>query len=153
MELDTNTLGNILIGIASVVALIISIYTYKLAKREQRYADLDSLYLEALKIGLEHPKLRNSKYTHNYKVSFKNEDDLSRYECYAYIVWNICETIYDRRDTALFETWKPVVVAENKLHRSWFENPENHHKFKERFRMYVAENFPRDYVKENSQKV
>lgn len=49
--------------IFSYVAIIISIYTYLKSKREQTYGDLDSLYLELLKMGIEFPKFRNPKYT------------------------------------------------------------------------------------------
>lgn len=146
MIIDSNTLINIFLGTTSVVALIISIYTYKLTKREQSYADIDNLYLELLKLGMANPKFVNPKYTCNYKEQFTDEDELHKYECYAYIAWNICETIRDRKDTSLYETWKPVIVAENKLHRRWFDNPENHHKFKARFRAFIEENFPKEYV-------
>ncbi len=109
--MDENTLINIIIGAFSGFALILSLYTYYYSKREKIYADLDDLYLELLKLGVQYPKFRNPKYTKNYKESFKNEDELIRYETYAFISWNICETIYDRKDEALFETWKPVIVA------------------------------------------
>jgi hypothetical protein len=143
--MDGNTLANIIIGILSGVALIVSLYTYFRSKRERTYADLDSLYLEFLKLGMEYPKFRNPKYTIDYKNEFQDENELYKYETYAYIAWNICETICDRKDEALFKTWKPVIVAENKLHRKWFDNPENYHKFKERFRVYVQNNFPQEY--------
>ena len=148
--MDVNTLIDIAVGISSCAALIISLYTYYASKRTQTYADLDTLYLELLKLGMEYPKFRNPKYTINYKNEF-NEDDLYRYETYAFIAWNICETIYDRKDEALFETWKPVIVAENKLHRKWFNDPKNQHKFKERFRVYIHNNFPEDTTPENGE--
>lgn len=135
---------NISSGLFAVIALIISFYTFYKLKREKCYADLDSLYLELLKLGIQYPKFASRKYTLNYKNTFK-DDELHRYETYAFISWNICETIYDRKDEALFETWKPVIVAENKLHRKWFDNPENHHKFKDRFREYIQNNFPQEY--------
>ncbi len=95
---------------------------------------------------MQYPKFLDPKNTSNYKNVFKG-DDLLRYDTYAYVSWNICETIYDRKDDKLFETWEPVIVAENKLHRKWFDNPENHHKFKDRFREYIQNNYPQEYKK------
>jgi len=133
-------------GSFSGFAVLVSIYTFFLSKREKSYADLDDLYFKLLELGIKYPKFRNPKYTQNYKEMFENEEELFRYETYAFIAWNICETIYDRRDEALFETWRPVIVTENKLHRKWFDNPENYHKFKERFRKYIQDNFPKEYT-------
>jgi hypothetical protein len=55
------------------------------------------------------------------------------------MVWNFLETIYDRcqRDKHLRSTWYPAIAAENRLHRAWFDLPENRHKFKEGFHAFV----------------
>lgn len=140
----TMTFETILMGMFSGSAIILSIYTYYRSKREQSYADIDSLYMEILKLGMEYPKFRNLKYTVNYKNEIKDEDELNRYETYAFITWNLCETIYDRKDKELDETWRPVIEAENKLHRKWFDNQENYHKFKDKFREYIQNNFPQE---------
>jgi hypothetical protein len=139
--LDMNLLVNVVSASIAVVALGISIYAFVSTRRGQTYADIDSLYMELLKIGLVNPKFRNPKYTCNYKEKFDNEDELGKYDCYAYMAWNICETIYDRKDKPLFKTWLPVIVEEDKLHRKWFDNPENFHKFKDEFRTYIAKEF------------
>lgn len=130
------------------VAVIISFYVFFRSKREKSYADIDCLYLELLKLGMQYPKFLDPKNTSNYKQVFKG-DDLLRYDTYAYISWNICETIYDRKDEKLFETWKPVIVAENKLHRKWFDDSENYHKFKDSFRQYINDNFAEENKKTN----
>ena len=138
-------------GIAVVfsgMAIIVSFYTFYRSKREKSYADIDCLYLELLKLAMQYPKFLDTKNTSNYKNAFKG-DDLLRYETYAYISWNICETIYDRKDEKLFETWKPVILAENKLHRKWFDNPENYHKFKDKFRQYIHDNYSQENKKLN----
>lgn len=142
--LELNVLIDFLTIIVAVIALFISIFTYKLTRREQRYADIDNLYLEVLKLGIQNPKFRDINHCQNYKKEFETIEERCKYECYAYIVWNICETIFDRKDSELFETWKPVIIAENKLHRQWFDNPENHYKFKKSFRDYVSEEFPKE---------
>jgi hypothetical protein len=100
--------------------------------------------MQILKLGMDNPRFRNPKYTHGYKEKFRDEDELFRYESYAYIVWNICETVYDRgqKDENLAKTWLPIVGAENKLHREWFDNAENNHKFKDEFIAYIKETFP-----------
>jgi hypothetical protein len=139
------TFATVLMGIFSVFAFILSIYTYYRSKKEQSYADIDSLYFEILKLGMEYPKFRNLEYTFNYKNEIKDEGELYRYEIYAFIVWNLCETIYDRKSKALDETWYPIIETENKLHRKWFDNHENYHKFKDRFREYIQNNFPQEY--------
>lgn len=128
----------------SGIALLFSLYTFHESKSCKTYADLDNLYLELLKLGMNNPKFRDPKYTTHYKSEFKNGDELSKYEIYAFIAWNICETIYDRKDEAIFETWSPIIVTENKLHRIWFDEPENWHKFKQPFREYIHHTFPND---------
>lgn len=142
--MDLNNISIFFSASFSIIAMVISIYTYHNSKREKSYSDLDGLYLELLKLGIDYPKYRNPKYTCNYKEQFL-DDDLYKYETMAFIAWNICETIYDTDDEALFETWKPVITTENKLHRKWLDAPENHHKFKEIFIEYIRKNFPREY--------
>ena len=128
--------------VLSLIAFAFSIFTYRRSRRERFYADIDSMYLGILKIGIDHPEFVNPKNTTDYMKRFKDENELLRYETYAYIVWNLCETIYDRRDDDLFNTWRTVIVAENKLHRKWLDDPENHHKFKGEFLKYVQHEFP-----------
>jgi len=142
--MEIHDISNIVAVAFGGIAIIVSFYTFYKLKRERSYADIDCLYLELLKLGIQYPKFVDAKNTSNYKNAFKGEE-LPRYEIYAYISWNICETIYDRKDEILFETWKPVIVAENKLHRRWFDNPENHYKFKDRFRQYIQNNYPQEY--------
>lgn len=138
--------NDIIIAGASIIALIISFYTYLKTRVEVSYSDLDLLYLELLKLGIKYPKFVNPEYTKDYLNKFKDKDDLYRYNEYAYMSWNICETVTDRcKDDFTMETWKPVIATENKLHRKWFDNPENFHKFKEKFRKYITTEFPKEY--------
>jgi hypothetical protein len=131
--------------ILSVAATVTTICVFFISRREKSYTDLDTLYLQLLKSAMEHPNFVNPSYTVDYDNMFKDEN-LWRYKTYAYIVWNICEAIYDRKhDKKLFKTWEPVIVAENKLHRKWFDAPENYHKFKDSFREYIRDNLPQEY--------
>ncbi len=128
---------------AIVFAVSISIYTFRKSTGLRTYADLDSLYLEALKLAVEHPEFTDPERTKDYKNSFSDRNQLLAYESYAYIVWNICETIYDRwkKENKDGKTWYPVIEAEKRLHYAWFSNPENHHKFKKEFREFMERDF------------
>ncbi len=129
--------------IFSIVAVVFSVYTFLSSRRDSQYQDLDGLYLEALKLGMDNPRFINPGYTKKYKEIFQ-DDELHKYQVFAYIIWNICETIADRRkDKNLYDTWKPVILAENKLHRAWLDNPENHHRFKKSFFDFVRNELPK----------
>jgi hypothetical protein len=129
-------------SIAIAISSIISVTVFNLrSKTETRSANIVKLYLDALKIGMENPKFRNPKYTCNYKEEF-NEDELPKYEVYANIVWNICETISEQKNKKLVKQWRPVLAVENELHREWFEAKENCNKFQIPFRKYVTKEFP-----------
>jgi hypothetical protein len=105
------------------------------------YRDLDFLYLEVLKIGIENPRFVNPKLTNQYPLAFEGEERL-RYESYAFLTWNVCETIFDRRtDEELYQTWLPILRVENKRHRRWFDLPENRLGFKDAFQRYVSSGF------------
>ena len=95
-------------------------------------------------MGMEHPQFLNPRFTAHYPEAFASEDDQFRYSAYAYIAWNICEAIFDRshKNPQLLETWLPVIDAENRLHRVWFDRAENQHKFKQAFRDFVHTQFP-----------
>ncbi|MCL4328976.1 MAG: hypothetical protein M1151_07225 [Candidatus Thermoplasmatota archaeon] len=45
-------------------------------------------------------------------------------------------------DREILETWFAIVVEQNRLHRKWFDNLENLHKFKGKFRKYIPEALP-----------
>ena len=127
----------------STVAIIFSVYTFLSSRRDSQYQDLDGLYLEALKLGMDNPRFINPGYTKKYKEIF-HDDELQKYQVFAYIIWNICETIADRRkDKNLYDTWRPVILAENKLHRAWLDDPENNHRFKKSFFKFVQKELPK----------
>lgn len=128
----------------SLAAIVFSAYTFLQSRRDAQYQDLDGLYLEALKLGIGNPRFLNPEYTKNYKEHFQG-DELHKYQVFAYIIWNICETIADRRDDKnLYNTWKPVIVAEDKLHRAWLDDPENKHRFKTGFFDFIRNELHRN---------
>ena len=135
--------------IGAAVAIIVSFYVLYRTTRISSYADLDLLYLEFLQVGIEHPRFTDPSLTKDYQNGFQG-DEFRAYDVYAFMSWNICETIYDRCKGVkqLWHTWEPVIVAENRLHRRWFDNPDNFHKFKEEFREYIEASYPKDYPAE-----
>lgn len=44
-------------------------------------------------------------------------------------------------DEDLMKTWAVVIETENKLHRLWFDDPDNFGKFKTKFREFVVNNY------------
>jgi hypothetical protein len=134
-EVVATALGSI--GI--VVTLFYSAWSFRTTLREGYYAELDRVYFELLKIGLERPYLRAS-------LPPADPARASEYEAYAFMVWNFLETVVDRCDgtsnPSLRETWYPIVSTESALHRAWFDAPENRRKFKVRFRRFIEERYP-----------
>lgn len=128
--------------IVSLVGGVFSIYSYFRSKAIEAYANLDALYLEVLKLAIANPSFADASATRHYRSKFDGEQK-QKYELYAFIAWNVCETIYDRRrNKTVLKSWSPIIKTENDLHRAWFEAPENHSKFKPEFRRYILENFP-----------
>jgi hypothetical protein len=125
-------------ALISAAAIFVSVWTYKKTSSIQSYEDIDETYREILHMAMENPKLRDPKFTKNYKISLKG-NDLIQYESYAYIVWNFCETISDRTEDDKLEkkTWYPSIAAERELHQVWFEN--NREKFKKKFLNFMEE--------------
>jgi hypothetical protein len=118
-------------------------------KELQEYSELDSLYQQILQIGIDHPEFRNSKITNDYINHFQSKDSDARirYETYAYMAWNLCETIcygsidYDcanKENLDFLEklnkdenwvSWLPTLKTEASLHGLWISKKENQSKF------------------------
>jgi hypothetical protein len=127
-------------SIGIICTLFYSAWTFAKTLREGYYVELDRVYFELLKIGLERP----------YLLTPPPPADPTRakeYEAYAFMVWNFIETVVDRCEGTsnrhLRETWYPIVATESALHRAWFDLPENQCKFKERFRRFIATHYPK----------
>ena len=133
-------------AVLAVTAIIFSAYSWRRTAGLSAYADIDGLYLELLKLGIEYPRFTDFKLTTDYENQFLG-DEILRYNSYAFISWNICETIHDQagKSKKVLDTWRPVVVAENKLHRKWFDNPDNFHRFKQDFRAHISLNYEKGY--------
>jgi hypothetical protein len=94
-----------------------SAYSFTTTLRQGYYAELDHVYFELLRMGLDRPYLRSS-------LPPAGEAKATEYETYAFMVWNFLETVVDRcessSDHSLRETWYPIVATEGALHRTWF---------------------------------
>lgn len=123
--------------ILSSIALGFSIFQFWLMRRRTAYTNFDTCYNSLLRDALKDPDFRNAEYTKDYKNKFKPED-VWRYEIYAFMCLNFCETIWDQSDSRIFRTWKCIVELELELHRNWLDHGgkttnENHAKFKKEF--------------------
>lgn len=136
-NLVVSSTATILAGIAILLYIIL---WYK-DKSSSSYDNFDAIYLDILKTGMENPSFRNSVLTNDYLNKFSGDEKI-KYEIYAFITWNFCETIIDKGDVELMKTWLVVIETENSLHRMWFDNPENYVKFKEPFRKHIQNILP-----------
>jgi|LauGreSBDMM110SN_4_FD.fasta_scaffold99995_2 hypothetical protein len=132
--------------ILAAIAILLYIILWYKEKSSNSYDNFDATYLDILKTGMENPSFRNSVLTNDYLNKF-SEDEKIKYEIYAFISWNFCETIIDQGDVELMKTWFVVIETENSLHRKWFDNPENFAKFKESFRKHIQDILPVDFDK------
>ena len=129
-------------SIGIVCTLFYSVWSFKTTLRDAYYAEIDRVYFELLKIGLERPELLT------YPTSPASPDPAraSQYGAYAFMVWNFVETIFDRcqgwSKRRLRETWYPIIASENALHRAWFEQPDNRRRFKQRFVRFIEKQYP-----------
>lgn len=135
-----NLVVSSLATILSAIAILLYIVLWHKDKHASTYDTIDLTYLEVLKIGIENPSFRNKNLTSDYSKLLIGDDRL-KYETYAFIVWNLCETIIDKNDVELLKTWSVVIATESALHRAWFQNPENFSKFKASFREHIAQNY------------
>jgi hypothetical protein len=126
--------------ILAAIAILLYIIIWYKDKSSNSYDVFDATYLDILKTGMENPSFRNPSLTKLYFSSFSGDERI-KYEIFAFISWNFCETIFDKGDKELMKTWSVVIDAENELHRKWFDNPENSKKFKESFRYFISENY------------
>ena len=126
-------------SIGIMFTLFYSVWSFTRTLRDAYYAELDRVYFELLKIGLERPEL----------LTFPASTDpvkATEYGAYAFMVWNFIETIFDRcqgwSKRRLRETWYPIIDAESALHRLWFDLPENRRRFKPRFVRFIESKYP-----------
>src|SRR5580698_2785997 len=108
MWTEANVIATALGAIGIVLTLFYSAYSFATTLREGYYAELDRVYFELLRIGLDRPYLRAPEPP-------TDEARAREYETYAFMVWNFLETVVDRCDSSsdrkLRETWYPVIAT------------------------------------------
>lgn len=136
---EAGVIAQALGSIGIILTLCYSAWTFATTLREGYYAELDRVYFDLLKIGLERPHLLAP-------APPADPAQGKEYDAYAFMVWNFIETVVDRCEGAanrqLRETWYPIIETENKIHRAWFDLPENRRKFKERFCRFIEARYP-----------
>lgn len=131
-----NLLVDSLATLLAAVAILLYVFFWFKDKTISSYDVFDATYMDLLKIAMENPSFRNYDYTKNYEAVFMDDEKI-RYELYAFMCWNFCETIFDKQDKVLMKTWEVIIKSESQLHAKWFENFDNKNKFKSSFREYV----------------
>ncbi len=148
ISLEDSNMMLVSIGLATMaITVTVTLLTYKKTASFQAYTNVDQLYNDALETGIDHPEFRNPEYTGNY-LQLTDKNERLKYESYAYLIWNLIETVYD--DNQNIDTWKPMIETEVKIHKKWYLQEENQKKFKQLFR----DEFKRDYeylLKDNSE--
>jgi hypothetical protein len=133
--------GSILAGVGAIIAysaLRYSITTFTKTLSVSNYTELDQMYFDLLKMAVEDPHLIDPD-------AARDADQQRKYDTYAFMVWNVMESVYDRchGDPELCETWYPAIDTEERRHRKWFDDPINRPKFKEAFRRFIDERYPK----------
>ena len=126
------TFWTFVLSLVTVLTLVFTVLSFKRTLRVSHYTEIDRMYFDLLRCALDRPYLIDT-------ASARTEIQTKEYNLYAFMVWNFLESIYDRceRDKRLRVTWYPVIDAENRLHRAWFDCLDNRHKFKDEFRRFV----------------
>ena len=96
--------------LAAVAILLYVVFWFK-DKTIHSYDVFDSTYMELLKIAMDTPSFRNLELTQQYEVAFSGDQKI-RYELYAFMSWNFCETVFDKQDKELMKTWQVIIKTE-----------------------------------------
>lgn len=131
-----NLLVDSIATLLAAVAILLYVIFWFRDKTTNSYDVFDATYMELLKIAMDNPSFRNPQYTHHYETAFVGDEKI-KYELYAFMCWNFCETIFDKQDKELMKTWKVIIEHESQLHLKWFKNPNNNAKFKNSFSTYI----------------
>jgi len=128
----------------SALSFVFSMYSLFKNDAKQNYLEQDKQYSDLLKLALNDPELREQR-TINQKTRAGDKKFVTRYNIYAYLMWNCLETFYDlsskeglfhkNKSKIIDQTWIPVIIEENKIHYNWFK--QNQRLFKEEFQNYI----------------
>lgn len=110
----------------SLLALFVSIWTWKFTYLLRRYETADNLLLELHKIELNHPDFRDPEWCKQ-AIDHTDKSIRNTYDIFACTVWNFLETLYDRygeknlRKSPFFSVMKDLA----RRHSAWFFKEEN----------------------------
>jgi ribosomal protein S18 acetylase RimI-like enzyme len=126
--------------VLSIAAVAVSLYTLQKQTLEHSYSDIDKAYARILELAIATPALRDWQQTTTYFRKPHHDAYRIQYESYAYLCWNLIETIYDRQADqrarlGVSATWLPVVIEESRLHYHWFCR--NTRLFKDEFHRFI----------------
>ncbi len=131
---------NFIVGSTSTLLSAIAIYLYiilwKKDKTDGTYDVFDATYKDILSIAIDNPELRSYELSSKYSESFSGIE-LIKYETYAFMSLNFCETLFDKGNDELMKTWSVVIKLELELHKTWILNPTNKLKYKSEFIDYL----------------
>lgn len=122
--------------LAAIAILLYVLFWFK-DKTNNSYDVFDATYMDLLKTAMDNPSFRNPLLTNDYENAFSGNEKI-KYEIFAFMSWNFCETIFDKGDDELMKTWVIIIKTESLLHKKWLDNPENKNKFKESFSIYIS---------------
>lgn len=125
------TMGDVLTAIAflaTLVAGVVSLRRFAQTLKNAHYAELDKLYFDIIKLGIDRPWLVEPHST-------EARGNPSAYGVYAFLMFNFLETIYDRvsGNDYLCRTWYPIIRYEYALHGDWLREGANKGRFKKEF--------------------
>lgn len=130
--------------------LIQTIKNTKPEIQEMKHSEQHNIYLKLdeqnnylSRLAFDHPEYLILENTQHYETKFSVEK-ATQYGVFAKMIWDFCETIYDltKENPELFQTWEPILIDANRLHRTWFNNAIKLNYFKEPFIKYIQAHFP-----------
>ena len=101
-------------SIGIVFTLFYSVWSFTTTLRDAYYAEIDRVYFELLKIGLERPELLAYPTSPTSPAS-PDPAKASQYGAYAFMVWNFVETIFDRTPGLVEATPARDLVPDHRL--------------------------------------
>lgn len=114
-----STLATVLSAFVAILALLYTACSFRKSVNNLHYTELDSMYLELLKMAVDKPHLRQPDGIYRNPLAKTSQE--REYDIYARMIWNFLETIADRchNDSTLKDTWYPVIRDEGTVHRQW----------------------------------
>ncbi|MFZ5491551.1 MAG: hypothetical protein ACOY6E_03485 [Pseudomonadota bacterium] len=113
------TTAGVVSAMAAVLALLHAARSVRQSVANLHYTELDSIYLDLLKLAIDRPYLRQPDAIYRNPLAKTHQE--REYDVYARMIWTFLETVADRcdKDKSLSDTWYPVIQDEGVVHRDW----------------------------------